>query len=109
MYSNASRPIQTNRPPQHKMVATRPTCWNYSKLHSGKCLMGTNTCFKCGKVSNMARECPALVVPLAQVANLGQKKLALARVFALTMNDLDASNDVMTSILPLFLHRICNV
>ncbi|XP_042950153.1 uncharacterized protein LOC122282266 [Carya illinoinensis] len=48
MYSPMPKPIQVVKPPQRGTTAPHPACQNYGKRHAGKCLMGTNICFKCG-------------------------------------------------------------
>ncbi|XP_042964590.1 uncharacterized protein LOC122298801 [Carya illinoinensis] len=105
MYSPMPKPIQVIKPPQRGTTTPRPACQNCGKPHAGKCLTGTNICFKCCKVGHLVRECPMLVAPNTQVQNPGQKNPAPARVFALTFDDADTSPDVVTSILSLFSHR----
>ena len=36
----------------------RPPCRKCGKLHGGECIMGTNTCYSCGKPSHMVKDCP---------------------------------------------------
>ncbi|KAF5442875.1 hypothetical protein F2P56_035487 [Juglans regia] len=105
MYNNVPKPLQMIKSPQRGIVASHPACQTCGKPHAQKCLMGTNTCFKCGKASHLVQECPILVAPNAQVRNPGRKNLVPARVFALTMDDADASPNLVTGILPLFSHR----
>nr|XP_004239561.1 uncharacterized protein LOC101256381 [Solanum lycopersicum] len=36
----------------------RPPCWKYGKLNGGECMMDTNTCYSCGKLGHMVKDCP---------------------------------------------------
>ncbi|XP_015087084.1 uncharacterized protein LOC107030241 [Solanum pennellii] len=36
----------------------RPPCRNCGKLHGGECMMGTNTCYCCGKPGHTVNNCP---------------------------------------------------
>ncbi|KAF5465362.1 hypothetical protein F2P56_015378 [Juglans regia] len=105
IYSQAPKPLQMVKAPQRGTMTPRLACQTCGKPHAGKCLMGTNTCFKCGNAGHVVWDCPTLTAPNVQTPNPGQKNLVSARVFALTMDDVDASFDVVTSILILFSHR----
>ena len=34
-----------------------PPCRKCGKLHGGECMMGTNTCYSCGKSGHMVKDC----------------------------------------------------
>ena len=38
----------------------KPTCVNCGKKHYGKCLLGTGSCFDCGKDGYKVRYCPMI-------------------------------------------------
>ncbi|XP_049391588.1 uncharacterized protein LOC125856028 [Solanum stenotomum] len=40
----------------------RPNCAKYGKKHGGKCLLGTDGCYSCGKSGHIMRDCPMLKV-----------------------------------------------
>ena len=35
----------------------RPPCIKCGKLHGGECMMGSNTCYSCGKLDHMMKDC----------------------------------------------------
>lgn len=51
----------------------------------------------------MSHECPKLHNPTALATASGQKDLVPTLVFAMMMDDVDASNDVVVGTIPLFL------
>ncbi|KAF5447672.1 hypothetical protein F2P56_033204 [Juglans regia] len=54
--SSGQMPPQNNKP-QQNATGQHAMCQTCSKVHRGKCLMGTNTCFKCGKLGHRIRDC----------------------------------------------------
>ncbi|XP_049349343.1 uncharacterized protein LOC125813907 [Solanum verrucosum] len=40
----------------------RPNCAKCGRKHDGKCLVGTDGCFSCGKIGHKIRDCPMLKV-----------------------------------------------
>ncbi|XP_035547394.1 uncharacterized protein LOC118348922 [Juglans regia] len=53
MYSQTPKPLQMVKASQHSIVTPCHACHTCGKPHAGKCLMGTNTCFKCGKADHI--------------------------------------------------------
>ncbi|XP_042956228.1 uncharacterized protein LOC122292086 [Carya illinoinensis] len=63
--SSGQKPPQNNKP-QQKATGQHTTCQTCGKMHMGKCLMGTNTCFKCGKLGHLIQDCPQIRTPRCQ-------------------------------------------
>ncbi|XP_042954699.1 uncharacterized protein LOC122291118 [Carya illinoinensis] len=95
------KPAPSHRPQSLQTIPTNPVCKICGKRHQGNCLVGQNACFRCGQPNHMARDCPRRNVSTPAIGG-GQRATAPARVFALTPGDAEASNDVVTSTLPLF-------
>ncbi|XP_041026909.1 uncharacterized protein LOC121267102 [Juglans microcarpa x Juglans regia] len=88
------RPHIENRQGQPPTGQTYPTCATCGRRHLGKCMFGQNVCFKCGKPNHLAWDCP-IKRPGELGRSRGQKMIATARVYSLTLIDAEASNDVV--------------
>jgi hypothetical protein len=100
-YNNGQRALQFNKPSPNAS-GQHTLCQTCSKVHFGKCLMGTGKFFKRRKPGHIAKDCSQVHNALGQAKNINQRGTTIARVFALTSRDIEASNDVVTGILPLF-------
>ncbi|XP_041011402.1 uncharacterized protein LOC121255191 [Juglans microcarpa x Juglans regia] len=98
------RPHIQNRQGQPPVEQTYPTCATCGRRHLGMCMYGQNVCFKCGKPNHLARDCP-IKKPGEPGRSGGQKMQATARVYTLTPVNAEASNDVVTCTLSLFLRH----
>ncbi|XP_049358413.1 uncharacterized protein LOC125823000 [Solanum verrucosum] len=86
----------------------RPSCAKYGKTHDGKCLVGTDGCFSCGKSGHMKRDCPMLraqgregkqVPPCGSNSNAPKKN----HFYALqSRGDQKSSPDMVTGMLHVF-------
>ena len=129
---------QVSRQSSGQVERVRPPCQTCGKLHSGQCRLGARTCFQCGQVGHLKRDCPQLqrgssqgsvqpALPSTPIAaqpvrqfptqpgrgnggrgqggrTQGQPGRGQARVFALTPQDAQASNAIVTGILSVCSH-----
>ena len=65
----------------------KPKCPTCQKNHLGKCFMGTNLCFKCGKPGHYVKDCPTLQ---------GEQKKVPGRVFAMTREEAETNPAVVS-------------
>ncbi|KAF5446946.1 hypothetical protein F2P56_032539 [Juglans regia] len=79
-------------------------CKFSNRAHTRECKREVGACFQCGK-TNLIRECPLLLMnnkkpPSSQQTNQGnnQHRIGPARVFALTSEDAEDDNNVITDL-----------
>ena len=80
---------QENKRPKFTATPTpeKPKCPTCQKNHLGKCFMGTNLCFKCGKPGHYVKDCPILQ---------GEQKKVPGRVFAMTREEAETNPAVVS-------------
>ncbi|XP_075494726.1 uncharacterized protein LOC142532291 [Primulina tabacum] len=70
-------------PPPRKEQDT-PPCPKCSKLHGGKCMQGSNVCYRCKKPGHLAKNCP------------GSSEKVQGRLFSMTKEEVDANTSMIT-------------
>ncbi|XP_075633934.1 uncharacterized protein LOC142606477 [Castanea sativa] len=100
--SSSNRPENKNKPQNAQgRSLTCPTC---GRFHGDKpCFFEGKACYNCGKTGHLARSYTSPQQnSMAQPRKDDQRRKAQGRVFALTPQDVQASDTVVAGILPLF-------
>ena len=93
--SSSNKPVDKN-PPQNAQGRSSNACPTCGRFHGKKsCFFEGNACYNCGKTSPQQNS-------MAKPGKSDQRRKAQGRVFALTPQDVQASDTVVTGILPLF-------
>ncbi|TXG69298.1 hypothetical protein EZV62_004233 [Acer yangbiense] len=80
-------------------------CQHCGKAHPGVCYRISGACFGCGQVGHSVRDCPKNRSTSNSTSTDGgqaKRQKVQGRVFAITQQDVDASNNVASGILSLF-------
>nr|GME09974.1 reverse transcriptase [Ipomoea batatas]GME11970.1 reverse transcriptase [Ipomoea batatas] len=67
--------------------------------HTGECRRKSGACFECGQLGHKVKDCPRKMHTEAGLTQ--QKPRTNARVFAMTQQDADVANNVVSGILPM--------
>nr|GLL29994.1 uncharacterized protein LOC109160430 [Ipomoea trifida] len=67
--------------------------------HTGECRRKSGACFECGQLGHKVKDCPRKMH--IEAGSTQQKPRTNARVFAMTQQDADVANDVVSGILPM--------
>ena len=89
---------------QHINDKAQPKCSRCGRFHAEKdCYWNTGACFSCGQKGHRIAECPQRkdphTTPTGQNKRANQKPKNQGRVYALTQQDANASNAVITGII----------
>jgi len=88
--------------------ANNPQCSKCGRQHSGECRMGSNACFRCGKMGHFTRDCSQSDASRGQgsQASINQPKPTVPTwVYAITPENVlaeDNAANVVTGTIPLF-------
>nr|GMC73664.1 LRR receptor-like serine/threonine-protein kinase FLS2 [Ipomoea batatas] len=67
--------------------------------HTGECRRKSGACFECGQLGHKVKDCPRKMH--TEAGSTQQKPRTNARVFAMTQQDADVANNVVSGILPM--------
>jgi hypothetical protein len=101
-HQTPQRNFTPQQPRQQGNGGQHAPCQKCGRLHAGNCLFGQSVCYRCGKPGHIMRDCKAPINnPGGQKRHEEPKNNATARVYALTLGDASASNEVVTGTLPI--------
>jgi hypothetical protein len=101
-HQTPQRNFTPQQPRQQGNGGQHAPCQKCGKLHVGNCLFGQSVCYRCRKPGHIMRDCKAPINnPGGQKRHEEPKNNATARVYALTLGDASASNEVVTGTLPI--------
>ncbi|XP_028108055.1 uncharacterized protein LOC114306932 [Camellia sinensis] len=100
-----------------------PVCPDCGRRHRGVCYRASGACFRCGKTGHVVKDCPlgsenairpmmssagsASIVKTNAKTNTGKEPLRQGRVFALVPGDVQNTETVVSSILPICSQNTC--
>ena len=96
----SAQSVNKRRPPPRavsQMKTPNKECDFCHRVHSGEYRWKTGGCFNCGKLDHKVKDCPVMKQNEAKPAE--QKSKANARVFSLTRQGAETSEDVVTGTL----------
>lgn len=107
LVSNQSKRLTLSHQPRpFQGTPTKTICKKYGERNLENCLLSTNAYFRCNKPNHMARDYPRKNTS-APASISGQRAIALARMFPLTLRDANASNNVGRHIYTFAIFSLC--